>query len=170
MANYHYQGIVAYTAEDKFDGMALSTLGRYIHFPGVRDLDLEDPHDAYAHEVFHEAGRLESIETASSAQLLEQHLDVTHPDVHMLPMHTPQQYTQAFVERYNAKGASFLKLYIPLAARDENVLNDVADAVIPILKELFGDELVNIRRMTGTEQDDFDVLYRKNNDVIYRAY
>lgn len=168
MADYNYQGIVAYAKTDKLDRMALDFLGQYI--AGMQSHDLEDVSFEAHHDVYAEAGRLEELERAAHAQLLEAHMGVANPDDYMLPEYTPIAYQNASVQRYAAKGQDFLKLYIPLAAKNEDVLDSVADdAIIPLLHELFGNYLVSIRRMKGSEHDAFEDLYTQN-EVIYRAY
>ena len=170
MADYNYQGIVAYTKTDKLDGMALQFLGQRIAGMQSHDLELDDPYGESFHDVNNEAARLEDLERFESVHILEDHTSIVNPDDCTLPEYTPELYKHAFVQRYAAKGQDFLKLYIPLTAKNEDVLDNVADnGVIPLLHALFGMQLVNIRRMKGSEHDAFEDLYTKN-EVIYRAY
>ncbi|MBG9546946.1 hypothetical protein ABE25_02130 [Cytobacillus firmus] len=81
---------------------------------------------------------------------------ICYPDDSDLPMNTPEAYKLVSLEETSIKGISLWKLYIPTVAKDKSRLETfVYRALDPVLRGLFGKDVLSIKTRESVEYEDF---------------
>lgn len=146
MADYKYIGLTAYITRS-MDG--LEKLGVLAEAIERLQMDVEQPVLAPGHPY-------ENLVQSEDYQFLYNNDSVCYTDESTLPMNTPLAYHGVSLQGMNIKGRLVWKLYIPAVAKDKGHLETfIYEALDPVLRRLFGEDLLSIKTRESVEYEDF---------------
>ncbi|MGG0717652.1 hypothetical protein ABE096_08645 [Robertmurraya massiliosenegalensis] len=146
MADYKYIGLTAYITRSMEGLEKLGVLAEAIE---RLQMDVEQPVLAPGHPY-------ENLVQSEDYQFLYNNDSVCYTDESTLPMNTPLAYHGVSLQGMNIKGRLVWKLYIPAVAKDKGRLETfIYEALDPVLRRLFGEDLLSIKTRESVEYEDF---------------
>ncbi len=147
MADYKYIGLTAYITRSED---ALEKLGVLAGAIERLQMDVEQPVLAPEHPY-------ENVVRSDAYQFLYDNDSVVYADESEFPMETPVAYQRVSLQGMNIKGHLVWKLYIPAVAKDKSRLEAfIYRALDPVLRALFGEDLLSIKTRESVEYELFE--------------
>lgn len=98
----------------------------------------------------------ENVVQSEAFQFLYNNDSVVYADESELPMNTPLAYHDVSLQGMNIKERLVWKLYIPAVAKDKDRLETfIYEALDPVLRRLFGEDLLSIKTRESVEYEDY---------------
>lgn len=146
MADYKYIGLTTYITRSED---ALEKLGVLAGAIERLQMDVEQPVLAPGHPY-------DNVVQSEAFQFLYDNDSVCYADESELPMNTPLDYQYVSLQGVNIKGNLLWKLYVPTVAKDKDRLNKfVYGSLDPVLRTLFGEDVISIKTRESVEYEDF---------------
>jgi hypothetical protein len=146
MADYTYIGLTAYItrSEDAYEKLGVLA-GAIERLQMEVDQPILEPGHPY-----------ENVVQSEAYQFLYNNDSVCYTDESTLPMNTPVAYHGVSLQGMNIKGHLVWKLYIPAVAKNKDRLETfIYKALDPVLRALFGEEVLSIKTRESVEYEDF---------------
>jgi hypothetical protein len=146
VADYKYIGLTAYI---KRSDDSLEKLGVLAEAIEQLQREAEPPVLAPGHPY-------ENAVNSDTYQFLYDNDSVCYADESELPKNTPVAYHRVSLQGMNIKGHLVWKLYVPAVAKDKDRLEMfIYRALDPVLRTLFGEDVLSIKTRESIEYEDF---------------
>lgn len=147
MGTYSYVGVTAYIQQGEGNNQRFRLLSdlfdEFAQIPEVQAIDEVHPH-------------FEPVMQSAAYQNLDEHYSLFYGSEHEFPTNTPAEYRSSVkVENVEINGHNLTRLYFPMVQKNIEDTRNVEQDLLKLLMNIFGSDLVNVKRVEGTEYQDF---------------
>lgn len=89
-------------------------------------------------------------------QNIEDHYSLFYGEEHNFPQNTPSDYCSSVkIEDLEVKGQKLTRLYFPMMQKNIEDTREVEQDLLKVLMNVFGSDLVNVKRIEGEDYQEF---------------
>lgn len=150
MGTYSYVGVTAYIQQGEGNIQRFRLLSElfdeFAQIPEVSAIDEVHPH-------------FEPLMQSAAYQNIDDHYGLFYGSEHNFPENTPPEYCSSVkVQDVEIKGQKLTRLYFPMNQKNIDDIRNVEQDLLKVLMNIFGTDLVNVKRIEGEDHQDFNDL------------
>lgn len=150
MGTYTYIGVTAYIKQGEGNVQRFKLLSELFDaFAQIREVSaIEEVHPHFA-----------PLMQSAAFKNLDDHYGLFYGSEHNFPKNTPYEYASSVkIEDVKIKDQNLTRLYFPMNQKNIEDSREVEQDLLKVLMNVFGTDLVNVKRVEGDEYQDFNDL------------
>lgn len=146
MGNYTYVGVTAYIQNSEGNNERFKVLSElFDEFAQIPEVDaIEEVHPHFG-----------ALMQSDAFKNIENHYGLFSASDIYFPSNTPYEYTAVRVQPLDVKDQSLTRLYFPMVQTNIEDTRIVEQDLLKVLMNVFGSDLVNVKRKEGDEYQEF---------------
>lgn len=150
MGAYSYVGVTAYIQQGDGNFQRFKLLAELFDaFAQIREVDaIAEVHPHFA-----------PLMQSDAYKNIEDHYSLFYGEEHNFPQNTPSDYCSSVkIQDVDVNGQKLTRLYFPMMQKDIDGIREVEQDLLKVLMNIFGLDLVNVKRIEGEDYQDFNDL------------